>query len=423
MRTVLIVDDDEDLRLVLEEFVAVLSGGTAVLAASLDEVRRRREDALASSLAIVDINLGPDEPTGVEVVTWLKSQGYRGSIVFLTGHARRRPGGRHCRQGDEHSPLREAAQLDGARSAPHRSSGSRMTLLLASLVGAFVATGVLHAGLGLRRPLALLHLSFATMMVGFSVFVLRQLQVYRSQSVEHGIELIRDQGDAAILFFFAFAWFVRESGWRIRAGWAVAYLSILAAGLAYNEMSPYGIYLADRPALMRTEWLGEEISTFVVVPGYLQLAWFAFELASFGIGAIAGLLLVRRGDKRSGFSLMAGALMLFAGLAMDFIHELVGGTWPFLTEFALVTFSLLMSVELAIGVREQESELTRLATAALVVRDKLNTPLQTLEVGHDLLARGASVGTLVPRLQRATAQLAQLGSMLRLRKAPAYETP
>ena len=34
-----------------------------------------------------DVNLGDDQPTGVEVARWLRNNGYAHSIVFLTGHA------------------------------------------------------------------------------------------------------------------------------------------------------------------------------------------------------------------------------------------------------------------------------------------------------------------------------------------------
>jgi FixJ family two-component response regulator len=51
----------------------------------------RAAQVVGTDLAILDVNLGPDQPTGVEVYRWLKGQKYHGKIVFLSGHARTDP--------------------------------------------------------------------------------------------------------------------------------------------------------------------------------------------------------------------------------------------------------------------------------------------------------------------------------------------
>jgi DNA-binding response OmpR family regulator len=85
---VLIVDDDLDLREALGEMFAHLGGVPCVLAGSLGDLEHDRVPGSTNDchLAIVDINLGPGQPTGVEVVRWLRSHAFRGKIVFLTGH-------------------------------------------------------------------------------------------------------------------------------------------------------------------------------------------------------------------------------------------------------------------------------------------------------------------------------------------------
>ena len=79
---------------------------------------------------------------------------------------------------------------------------------------------------------------------------------------------------------------------------------------------------------------------------------------------------------------------------IDVIRDAVGGAWPNVAEFGLVLWGLIMSVQLAIDFRISErrlyavlttaeqhaDELARLVDATLLVRDKLNTPLQTLEL-------------------------------------------
>jgi FixJ family two-component response regulator len=42
-------------------------------------------------LAILDINLGEGQPSGLDAYHWLRESGFEGKIVFLTGHARSHP--------------------------------------------------------------------------------------------------------------------------------------------------------------------------------------------------------------------------------------------------------------------------------------------------------------------------------------------
>jgi FixJ family two-component response regulator len=46
---------------------------------------------LACDSAILDINLGPGQPSGIDAYKWLRNNGYRGRIAFLTGHAGTHP--------------------------------------------------------------------------------------------------------------------------------------------------------------------------------------------------------------------------------------------------------------------------------------------------------------------------------------------
>ncbi len=84
---VLFVDDDLDLREAMQDTFVHLGGITGVFAASLAELQAQAPSALVCQLAIVDVNLGAGQPTGVDVVRWLRSRDFGGRIVFLTGHA------------------------------------------------------------------------------------------------------------------------------------------------------------------------------------------------------------------------------------------------------------------------------------------------------------------------------------------------
>lgn len=85
--SILFVDDDPDLCAVMQETCVVFGAARCITVGSLDEVERLGADLFACHLAILDINLGPDQPTGVEVFHWLTDNGFKGHVAFLTGHA------------------------------------------------------------------------------------------------------------------------------------------------------------------------------------------------------------------------------------------------------------------------------------------------------------------------------------------------
>ena len=88
---VLFLEDDDDLRELFVKFVAVFLERACVAVASYDELVALGEDALKCRGAILDINLGPDRPSGIDAYAWLRQQGYTGRIAFLTGHANNHP--------------------------------------------------------------------------------------------------------------------------------------------------------------------------------------------------------------------------------------------------------------------------------------------------------------------------------------------
>ena len=91
MRTVLFVDDSSDLCQVIELMCQSLPEVECMCATAMSAVLERAAQVLRTRLAILDVNLGPGEPSGVEIYRWLKGQNYRGKIVFLSGHARTDP--------------------------------------------------------------------------------------------------------------------------------------------------------------------------------------------------------------------------------------------------------------------------------------------------------------------------------------------
>lgn len=90
MARVLIVEDDHDLAEVEHELL-VAAGAMCVVVHSLAEAQLAEDDVLRCDTAIIDVNLGLGQPSGVDVHAWLRSRGFIGRVVFLTGHARTHP--------------------------------------------------------------------------------------------------------------------------------------------------------------------------------------------------------------------------------------------------------------------------------------------------------------------------------------------
>jgi len=88
---VIFLDDDSELRAVVVELIELI-GARCDAIASMQELQDRlgRSDG-SYDVAILDINLGPRVPSGLEAYRWLREKGFSGRIAFLTGHARSHP--------------------------------------------------------------------------------------------------------------------------------------------------------------------------------------------------------------------------------------------------------------------------------------------------------------------------------------------
>ncbi len=86
--SVLILDDDYDLRTTLSDMLHVMCDAECVVVPDVQAMIDAGDDALACEVAFVDVNLGAGQPSGLDAYNWLVDHGYHGRIVFLTGHAR-----------------------------------------------------------------------------------------------------------------------------------------------------------------------------------------------------------------------------------------------------------------------------------------------------------------------------------------------
>jgi DNA-binding NtrC family response regulator len=85
-----LLDDDADLLDILAELLEE-RGCHCLPARSLEELKRHASEVLKADVAVLDINLGAGQPSGVDAYEWLVSEGFAGRLLFLTGHARGHP--------------------------------------------------------------------------------------------------------------------------------------------------------------------------------------------------------------------------------------------------------------------------------------------------------------------------------------------
>lgn len=91
MTCIMFVDDCDDLRSLFRRAFERELGIEVLALRSLSEVKKHEKEVLNCSAAILDINLGAGEPSGVDIHDWLKAQAYKGSIFFFTGHGKESP--------------------------------------------------------------------------------------------------------------------------------------------------------------------------------------------------------------------------------------------------------------------------------------------------------------------------------------------
>lgn len=85
------LDDDDGLRELLVEVTKTVLGEDALGLSQFEDLVVHREEVLQTKMTILDINLGLNKKSGVDAFHWLKNQGYKGKICFLTGHGKAHP--------------------------------------------------------------------------------------------------------------------------------------------------------------------------------------------------------------------------------------------------------------------------------------------------------------------------------------------
>ena len=88
---IVFLDDSEDLRELMSVLLESMLGLECRCFSSFTELERHSDEVLNARVAILDVNLGPDVPDGVDAFNWLMDHGFSGKILFFTGHARSNP--------------------------------------------------------------------------------------------------------------------------------------------------------------------------------------------------------------------------------------------------------------------------------------------------------------------------------------------
>jgi len=88
---VLFLEDNQDLRDLVKMLLETTLQVECICFGSVMDIERHSSDVLRANVAILDINLGPNVPDGIDAFNWLKDHGFEGKILFLTGHARTIP--------------------------------------------------------------------------------------------------------------------------------------------------------------------------------------------------------------------------------------------------------------------------------------------------------------------------------------------
>jgi hypothetical protein len=155
----------------------------------------------------------------------------------------------------------------------------------------------------------------------------------------------------------------------------------------------------------------------------LQWVHAAYVVAVFALAFTCAVKQMRHGERRRGLILASSLSIVIVQHLVDVFHEAFGATWPYSDEFGFVAWSLFMSVQLGIDYRmgaqrlrttlaaaeQRTNELARAAEAALHVRDKLNTPLQTLELTLAVREpRAVEDEDTLDELRRAVTQISEL---------------
>lgn len=304
-----------------------------------------------------------------------------------------------------------------------------MTPILWSAIGMAMGAAILHTALGVHRPLDRTYLSFACMMLLVAVFLYWQWELYRASSVSVAVELKQHQVTVVNLFMACLFLFVPSySNIRLPRSMTIALWVALGIAFVANVWLPYGLWFSGPPVLVPTTFLREPYMTVITPPMALpQLAYGIFLLGYMIVGVVCAAKMYRRGDRHRAVTFGIALMLIVVFGCVDVIRDNVGGSWPYIVEYGIVSWALVMCVQLARDFRNstqtlrkaitrvdlQARQLTELLNALLLLEYDMKLPLYTLESGVIELARGTTpVDPQLRRIERAVTRLKDLSHLM-----------
>jgi FixJ family two-component response regulator len=88
---IVFLDDSQDLRELMSVLLESTLGVQCLCFGSVTEFENHSKEVLGAKVVILDVNLGPNAPDGLDAFNWLIDNGFPGKILFFTGHARANP--------------------------------------------------------------------------------------------------------------------------------------------------------------------------------------------------------------------------------------------------------------------------------------------------------------------------------------------
>jgi hypothetical protein len=260
-----------------------------------------------------------------------------------------------------------------------------------------------------------------------AVYLYLQWKLYHAISSVAACTLKQHQVTVVNLFFACMFIFV-PAYTRVRLPKVVA--SLFAVGLAVafvaNLALPCGLWFSGEPTLIPSTFRGEPY-TNVIAPsmGAPQLAFAFFVMSYMSVAFVcAAKMYARGGGERQRAVTFAIALAFVIGYGLiDIIRDNVGGSWPYLVEYGIVGWAVIMSVQLARDFRRstqslgiaievvdvQSRQLTTMLDALRALDRDMRRSLGTLETGVVALAQGTTLADeQMCRIVRAVARLEEL---------------
>lgn len=298
-----------------------------------------------------------------------------------------------------------------------------MTPVVWTAVGIALGAAVLFTAIGLRPPHQRTFLSFACLMLAVAFYLFWEGCLYHATTVEDAIRAERGQVAAVNVVIACILIFIPAyTRVRLPRGLVAAYWAALAIAFVANLWLPLSLWYSAPPTLVPATFHGEPYTTVQVAPlSIVQYAWALIPTSLLVVSLGCAWKLFVRGERHRAAILGVALLIMLIHAMIDIVRDSIGGTWPYVAEYGLVSWALIMSVQLAHDYRAQSAAIVRaiasveahakhlssLLDAMRALEHNMEGPLHTLVSGIERLGHNH-----VGAMHRAVARLHELRSSI-----------